>query len=104
MSSSSWVARHGDYHQRENIRRFESKEVREAANENREASAKMPWSWRLGRIAGIDVYIHATFLILLGWLAMIEMVHGSTAINAAIGIAYVIALFGCVVLHELGHA
>lgn len=64
----------------------------------------MPWSWRLGRIAGIDVYIHATFLILLGWLAMIEMVHGSTVIEATIGIAYVIALFACVVLHELGHA
>jgi len=104
MSSSSWVARHGEYQPRENVRRFDSKEVREAADENRQASAKMPWSWRLGRAAGIDIYIHATFLILLGWILMIEMAHGSNAVEALIGLAYVITLFACVVLHELGHA
>src|SRR4051794_31411954 len=25
----------------------------------------MAWSWRIGRIAGIDLYVHGTFLILL---------------------------------------
>ena len=27
----------------------------------------MKWSWKLGRFAGIDVYIHATFWLMLGW-------------------------------------
>jgi Zn-dependent protease/CBS domain-containing protein len=105
MSSSSWVSRHGDYEPRENIRRFDSRELRDVAQDAvPNKTAKMPWSWRLGRVAGIDVYIHATFLILLGWILMIEMAHGSTWVEAGIGIAYVIALFSCVVLHELGHA
>ena len=30
----------------------------------------MNWSWRIGRIAGIDVYVHSTFLLLLGWVAL----------------------------------
>jgi len=30
----------------------------------------MKSSWRIGRIAGIDVHLHFTFLILLGWVAL----------------------------------
>jgi hypothetical protein len=30
----------------------------------------MSWSWRIGRIAGIDVSVHFTFLLLLGWVAL----------------------------------
>ena len=30
----------------------------------------MSWSWRIGRIAGIDVYLHFTFLILIAWVAL----------------------------------
>ena len=29
----------------------------------------MKWSWRLGHIAGIGVYVHATFPLLLAWVA-----------------------------------
>ncbi len=32
----------------------------------------MKWSWKLGRFAGIDVYMHATFLLLVGWVALIH--------------------------------
>jgi hypothetical protein len=28
----------------------------------------MKWQWKLGNFAGIDVYIHATFLLLIGWV------------------------------------
>jgi len=31
---------------------------------------EMKWSWRIGRLLGIDVYMHATFLILLVWLGI----------------------------------
>ena len=30
----------------------------------------MSWSWKLGRIAAIDVYVHFTFFLLLGWEAL----------------------------------
>ena len=64
----------------------------------------MGWSWRIGRIAGIDVYVHPTFLLLLAWVAWSHYSeHGSVA-EAFYGVVFIIALFGIVVLHELGHA
>ena len=64
----------------------------------------MSWSWRIGRIAGIDVYVHLTFLLLLGWVALSHyLAHGDPA-EAIGGLVFILALFGIVVLHELGHA
>jgi len=64
----------------------------------------MGWSWRIGRIAGIDVYVHPTFLILLVWVALTHfLAHGNWA-EALYGLVFILALFGIVVLHELGHA
>ena len=64
----------------------------------------MSGSWRIGRIAGIDVYVHFTFLLLLGWVAISHyLAHGDLA-EAMSGLAFILALFGIVVLHELGHA
>ena len=64
----------------------------------------MKWSYRLGRIAGIDVNIHATFALLIAWVLLTHWLAGQT-FNAAIGgLAFVTAIFGCVLLHELGRA
>jgi Zn-dependent protease/predicted transcriptional regulator len=64
----------------------------------------MSWSWRIGRIAGIDVYIHFTFLLLLAWVGLeYYLAHGDPAEGLA-GVVFVLVLFGIVVLHELGHA
>jgi len=64
----------------------------------------MKWSWRLGRIAGIALYVHATFLLLLAWVAIGEYQSSRDAAAAARGVVFVIAVFATVVLHELGHA
>lgn len=104
MSSTSLVTHHGENERREKFRHIDKQEERGATDYRASNTAKMPWSWRIGRIASIDVYIHATFLILIGWLLMMEMARGSSFGEAVIGIAFVIALFGCVILHELGHA
>jgi len=64
----------------------------------------MRGSWKIGRLAGIDVFMHWTFLLLLGWIAFIYLAQGESLAAALTGVGFVIAIFGCVVLHELGHA
>lgn len=64
----------------------------------------MKWSWRLGRIAGIALYVHATFLLLLAWVAVSEYQSSRNAASALGGVVFVLAVFATVVLHELGHA
>jgi Zn-dependent protease len=53
----------------------------------------MRMSWKIGRVAGIDLFLHPTFLLIL----LPGILPGSS-------ILFTLALFGCVVLHELGHA
>jgi len=64
----------------------------------------MGWSWRIGRIAGIDIYVHPTFLLLLVWVALVHYFAHHILAEALYGLVFVLALFGIVVLHELGHA
>jgi len=64
----------------------------------------MKWSLKLGKLLGIDVYLHFTFLLLLTFLGFYYW-RASHSIAATLqGVAFIVALFGCVVLHELGHA
>lgn len=50
------------------------------------------------------VYVHFTFVLLLVFLGF-HYWRATHEIEAALqGIAFIVALFGCVVLHELGHA
>jgi Zn-dependent protease len=53
-------------------------------------------SWKLGRVAGIDLFLHPTFLILLAYAFIF---YGGAA-----GAVFLLAVFGCVLLHELGHS
>ena len=64
----------------------------------------MRWSWRVGKLAGIDVHIHATFWLLLVWVALVQYRAGGSAADAIPEVVFVLAVFGIVVLHELGHA
>jgi len=64
----------------------------------------MSRSFRLARLAGIDIFVHPTFALLLVWVAVSSGLQGRTVGAAAEGVALMLALFGCIVLHELGHA
>jgi Zn-dependent protease len=64
----------------------------------------MNWSWKLGRFAGIDVYVHVTFLLLVGFIAFSAYLDTGTLSGVIDGVLYILALFACVVLHEYGHA
>lgn len=64
----------------------------------------MKWSWKLGEVRGIGVYVHATFLILMGFIVLSHWSAGHSVAQTLEGVGFILALFGCVVLHEFGHA
>jgi Zn-dependent protease/predicted transcriptional regulator len=64
----------------------------------------MKWSWKIGEFQGIGVYIHATFLLIIAWVVLMYWRQGYDLAATIAGIIFVLAIFGCVVLHEFGHA
>jgi Zn-dependent protease/CBS domain-containing protein len=64
----------------------------------------MKWSWKVARIAGIDISMHATFLLLLVWVALNHWMAERSVPAVIAGVAFILALFLCIVLHEFGHA
>lgn len=64
----------------------------------------MKWATTLGRFAGIDVKVHVTFLLLLAWVALMHWRAEAGVAGTLAGIAFTLALFACVLLHEFGHA
>jgi Zn-dependent protease len=64
----------------------------------------MKWSWRIGRIAGIDISVHATFLLLLAWYALVAWRDTGSVAAASVAVLFVLAVFASVVAHEYGHA
>jgi Zn-dependent protease len=63
----------------------------------------MKWSFRIARVAGIDVRIHLTFLLLLAFWGWSGYVAGGW-LTAGLSVLFISLLFFCVVLHEFGHA
>lgn len=68
------------------------------------------WSFKLMRVSGIAVYVHWTFLLLLAVIAGSQLLGDGNvpmpdrlraATNATL---FVLSIFGCVILHEFGHA
>ncbi len=61
------------------------------------------WSVSAGRIFGIEIRIHLSFVFLLVFVLLTDSASPSTT-NPSRGLALVGIIFGCVILHELGHA
>lgn len=64
----------------------------------------MKWQWKFGTFAGIDVYIHATFYLLIGWVGFSHWLENNNWFEVLSGIGFILVLFLCVILHEYGHA
>lgn len=69
-----------------------------------ERGERMRWSLKIGRFAGIDVYVHATFFLLILWVIALHSLEGRNAQAVINGVGFMLALFACVVAHEFGHA
>lgn len=65
---------------------------------------RMAWSWKIAEISGIAIHVHATFLLLVAWFAFAYWLQVGSLLKVLSGVALFLALFGCVLLHELGHA
>ena len=64
----------------------------------------MKWSLRLGRLLGVEVKVHVTFVLILLWVALISIRQGAS-LAAALGILVFVLtpIFALFVLkpHEL---
>ncbi|MDJ0784121.1 MAG: site-2 protease family protein [Desulfosarcinaceae bacterium] len=64
----------------------------------------MKASTKLGRLAGIDIYMHFSFLLILLWVAYVSWQRSNSLMSVLTGLLFVLLIFACVVLHEYGHA
>src|SRR2546427_1109524 len=63
----------------------------------------MRWSVPIGRMFGITLRLHVTFLLLLAWVGYEAFVVGGMS-AARWELARVCLIFACIALHELGHS
>src|SRR5574340_1409097 len=65
----------------------------------------MNWSIKLLKVKGIDIKVHLTFILILGWAAYRWGISTGEGMQGAIfGIVATLLLFLSVTLHELGHS
>lgn len=63
----------------------------------------MQWSFPVARIAGVQIRIHLTFLLFLGWIGLRNGMEGGW-MSALSGVTFILLIFTCILLHEFGHA
>lgn len=61
-------------------------------------------SLSLGKVGGIQVYVHWTFPIILLWIIFSNLSRGLNTEQVTWSVLFILALFFCVILHEFGHA
>lgn len=64
----------------------------------------MRWSLKIATVAGIGIFVHWTFVLIVAWIAYIYAAQAGRASAAIDGVIFVLAVFACIVAHELGHA
>jgi Zn-dependent protease len=59
-------------------------------------------SFQIGKLFGIPLYVHSTFFLLPAWMLLANL--GAGVGNMLFLMLFLVSVFACVVLHELGHA
>ncbi|MGZ6964048.1 MAG: site-2 protease family protein [Acidimicrobiia bacterium] len=60
------------------------------------------WSFPVGRVGGIEIRVHVSFLVLVALFALAAPQPGTLGALASVG--WLLVIFGCVVVHELSHS
>jgi len=63
----------------------------------------MKWSFQIGKLFGIPIRMHLTFLLLLFFVGISGSKYGGPT-GTLFGIISILLIFLCVVLHEIGHS
>ena len=64
----------------------------------------MKYSWRLARLRGININIHWSFSFVILWVLVQGYIDRRPLDSILLILAGVLLVFGCIMLHELGHA
>lgn len=64
----------------------------------------MKGSLNLGQVFRIDIKIHWTFFLIFVWVVLVELQQGGSLDSILFNAAFILVIFLCVVLHELGHS
>ncbi len=64
----------------------------------------MKWTLYLGKVAGIRMFLHWTFIILVVWIFLMHFRESQSIRDGLLGVGFIIVIFVCVILHEFGHA
>lgn len=70
----------------------------------RPEETSVKWSFSVGRLFGINLRVHGTFLLLLAWLGIGAFTRTHSAERALSSVIFTLIVFLIVVLHELSHA
>jgi Zn-dependent protease/CBS domain-containing protein len=65
---------------------------------------KMKGSFKLGKVAGIGIFIHWTFSLLILFIIFMNYKSGQNTIQIIWSVVFILCIFITVLLHELGHA
>lgn len=71
---------------------------------NIKKKGKMKGTFKLGKVAGISLFIHWTFSLLIAFIVFINYRTGYNAVQILWSVLFVLCIFVTVVMHELGHA
>ncbi len=63
----------------------------------------MQGSLQIAKVSGIKIMVHWTFLFILVWVVFLEIEKGGTIQTVLFNLAFILMVFFCVILHELGH-
>ncbi|MEZ7500114.1 site-2 protease family protein [Flavobacterium sp. Arc3] len=64
----------------------------------------MKGKFKIGKVAGINLFVHWTFSLLIAFIIFINYRTGYNAVQILWSVVFVLCVFITVIMHELGHA